>query len=244
MNKKQFKKKFLGFGTSFLVCFLAAGLFLSVGGIPGHKEFKTYLTKQLTRVEPLRHTSHKVSSRSNSVIYVLGGSQESLKARFETAAQLAHQGFSKRILLLSEPGITEFDPSLSRNLTNDDWAIKQLTGLGIKKEDTELVSLKKGFFGTLSEARDISEIASKRGYKRLILVTSQYHTKRTWITFSKMFENRNITLSIYAANDPVRLRSLLYEYLKLVLYKNIVLPYYAEQKPAAASGVMHIATSL
>ena len=145
---------------------------------------------------------------------------------------------------MSVPGITEFDPSLGRNLTNDEWAIKQLTGFGVSKEDVEQVSLKKGPLGTFTEAKDISEIASKRGYKRLILVTSQYHTKRTWITFSKMSENRNITLSIYPANDPVGLHSLLYEYLKLVLYKNIVLPYYAEQKPTAASDVMHIAASL
>lgn len=210
---------------------------------PGQKEFKVHLTKQLTRVEPLRQTSHKGSSRSNSVIYVLGGSQKSLKARFETAARLAHQGLSKRILILSEPGITEYDPLLGRNLTNDEWAVKQLTGLGIKKGDIELVTPKKGFFGTLSEARDISEIASKRDYKRLILVTSQYHTKRTSITFSKVFENRNISIAIYAANDPVLLRGLLYEYLKLVLYKNIVLPYYAEQKPKPTTGVMHISAS-
>lgn len=227
MNKKQFKKRFLGFVIGFLVCFLAAGLFLSVAGIPGHKEFKTYLTKQVTRVKPLQNRLHKVSSRSNSVIYVLGGSQDSLISKFGTAAALYHHGLCKKILFLSNPGITEYDPLLGRNLTNDEWAVKRLVAFGVNREDIEPVLFNKGFFGTITEARGVSGIAVKRGYQQVILITSQYHTRRTLITFSKMLQNRNIEISLYAANEPARLQSLLYEYLKLVLYKNIVLPCYA-----------------
>ncbi len=213
--------------------------FFSAESIPLHNELKAYLIKQLTRVNTLPDNVHEGPTNSDTVIYVLGGSQKSLKMRLKTAADLYQQGFSNRILLLSEPGITEYDLSLGRNLTNDEWSLKQLAGHSVKRKDIELVSFKKEFFGTLREAKGLSEISALRGYKHVILVTSQYHTKRTWITFARMFKNRNITLSIYAADDPVRLRSLLYEYLKFVLYKNIFLPFYTEQNPIATSGVVH-----
>ncbi len=233
------KKVLLLCGISSLGLLSALGLFLSVQSVPGHSELKAYLIKQLTEVNTVPDKPQEGPSQSGTVIYVLGGSEKSLKKRLEAAAELYHQGLSNRILLFSEPGITEYDPSLGRNLTNDEWSLKQLAGHRVKRKDVEPVSFKKYVFGTFTEAKGLSEISAVRGYKHVILVTSQCHTKRTWVTFSKMFQNRNIALSIYAANDPYRLRSLLYEYLKLVLYKNIVLPYYTEQKPIATSGVAH-----
>ena len=230
---KQIRKIFLVFGIGFVVLFLALWLFFPFKRIPGHNELRTYLATQLTKVIPAQYNSYKDSAQSNTVIYVLGGSQKSLKGRLKTASQLNHQGLSRRILLVSRPGITEYDLDLHRNLTNDEWSIKQLTGLGVKPEDIELVSFEKCLFGTLTEANGLSEIAGLRGYKKIILVTSQCHTKRTWITFSKAFEHRNISIAIYAANDPVGLRSLFYEYLKLALYKNIILPNYIELEKLA-----------
>lgn len=53
-------------------------------------------------------------------IYILGGSQRSLEYKFETAADLYNSGVRKKVLILHHPGITEYSPSLRRNLTNDD----------------------------------------------------------------------------------------------------------------------------
>ncbi len=217
------RKKTLLF-LSLLPVICLAILFTPLESLPGHKALHNYLIMRLTKVEDPSEVMH-FPARVNTPIYVLGGSPESLEQRYKTAAQLYHQGISKKILLLSVPGITEYDLNLHRNLTNDEWSVKQLTEHRVKPEDIEPVSFKKEFFGTLSEARGLRELAIQRGYQSIILVTSRCHTKRTWITFSKIFENTNIHLVLRAANDPEGLRSLLYEYLKLVLYKNIVLPY-------------------
>ncbi|NOZ67823.1 MAG: YdcF family protein [Deferribacteres bacterium] len=198
-------------------------LFLTFQGVPGHREFKNALMKKLVRIEPLPDVFWKPPSNSDNVIYVLGGGQNSLRNRFETAADLYRRGLSKKILFLDRPGITQYNALLSRNLTNNEWAIKRLVALGVKKEDAEPVSLRKGFFGTFTEAKGIPDIVFKRGYKRLILVTSSYHTMRVWKSFSEFARERNIDLYIYMSSEPVDLRELLLEYFKLLVYTNFLL---------------------
>ncbi len=205
------------------IAFFGSWLFLTVETIPGHKELKIALTERLVRIEHVPDISCKSPSNSNNVIYVLGGSQDSLKNKFETAADLYRRGLSKKILFLGRPGITQYDSLLNRNLTNNEWAINKLAALGIKKEDVEPVSLKKGFFGTFTEAKGISDIVLKRGYNRLILVTSSYHTMRVWVSFSKFSRDRDIDLYVYMSNEPVDLRDLLLEYFKLLIYNNLLL---------------------
>ncbi len=176
MNKHQFKKVLLLLGTSFLILFLALWLFIPVESIPGYKELKHSLLGRLVVVYPLKNDGCQGKTKPNTVLYVLGGTQTSLIYKFKIVADLYHRGLCKKILLLSGPGMTEYDPLLGRNLTNNEWAVKQLAGRGIKKEDIELLSLEKGFFGTLTEAKGISDIAAKRRYERVILVTSPHHT--------------------------------------------------------------------
>ena len=126
------------------------------------------------------NVSEKKEIKIKPLIYVLGGNQDSLVNRFRKAASLYHKGFSKKILILSRPGITEFSPELGRNLTNNEWAIKELEKLNVRKEDVEPVSVQNNGFGTLSEARNLSDVVRKRGCNRLILVTSDYHTRRVF----------------------------------------------------------------
>ncbi len=212
------------------------GLWLFFESSPGHKQLKNILIKRLTRTEQLQYNSNALQLKKNNVIYVLGGTQYSLTKKFQTAAKLYHLKLSKRILILNKPGITEYDPSLGRNLTNDEWARKELVALGIDKDDIEFIKFKQGFLGTVTEVRGISDLAARRGYNHVILVTSQYHTARTWITVSKMFEHQNITAYLYAADEPVSLSTLLYEYFKLVLYKNIVLLLYVNKNKILSEG--------
>ncbi len=224
------KKKLVFFGIGFLVLLGAAGLFLSFEHIPGHRELKVYLDKQLSIAEPLLEKVQHDYAQESTVIYVLGGSEKSLEERYKTAAFLYHEGLSKRILILSVPGITEYDPALGRNLTNDEWSVKQLTRYGVKSVDVEPVTLHKGLLGTFTEASGIPELVARRGYKQLILVTSLYHTKRTWVSFTRMSEDGKLRLAIYGADDPEGLSGLLYEYRKLALYTQLLLPKHSVAK--------------
>ncbi|MBW1720052.1 MAG: hypothetical protein JRJ43_10940 [Deltaproteobacteria bacterium] len=86
-------------------------------------------------------------------IYVLGGSQTNLELKYKTASELYHKGICKRIWILSRPGITEYNVSLGRNLTNNEWSILKLTEFGVPEECIEPIKINEGFFGTFTEAQ-------------------------------------------------------------------------------------------
>ena len=201
---------------------LAAWLFLNVEAAPGHRQLESLLFGKLVMERPLP-VSLNASGRSKDVIYVLGGSEGSLKKRFATAASLYRRGVAGRVLILSKPGITEYDEARKRNKTNDEWAVDELAGLGVEKRDIEPMPQGKGFFGTFTEAKEISAVVLKRGSGHLVLVTSSYHTVRAWLSFSKFMKGQESVLCIYPAEDDTDLEGLLVEYLKLVIYRNFLL---------------------
>lgn len=221
MNKYLIKKVPLVLSISVFI--LSCVLFIAVETFPGHREIYSLLIKQLTRVEPLPERYSISPSQSDNIVYILGGSQDDLERKIETASELYRHGLCKRILSLSRPGITEYDHILHRNLTNDEWFINKLVGRGVKKEDIELVILKQGFFGTLTEAKAVADTASQRGYKHLTLVTSPHHTMRTWLAFSKYVKERGIVLFVYASNYHATLHELIVEYFKLVFYRCVLI---------------------
>jgi uncharacterized SAM-binding protein YcdF (DUF218 family) len=130
---------------------------------------------------------------------------------------------SPKILILSRSGITAYSPQLGRNLTNNEWAVKKLESFGVPEAAIEPVKVEDRFFGTFSEAEGISGLVLNRGYKTLVLVSSQYHTMRVWESFSKFVKNKNLNLFIYASNDHLRMHTLLQEYLKLEFYEGVLL---------------------
>jgi uncharacterized SAM-binding protein YcdF (DUF218 family) len=161
--------------------------------------------------------------KKSTLIYVLGGSQNSLIDRFRQASNLYHKGFSDKILILSRPGITEFNPELGRNMTNDEWSRRELERLNVRAEDIEPVSVQKRLLGTLSEGKSLSDIVRGRKCNRLILVTSDYHTRRVYDTFSRYVSNKSLEIYLYGSKDTRDLRVLLYEYAKLLFYDHLIL---------------------
>lgn len=197
--------------------------FLNQEAIPGHNAFKAMLINGLSRYKPLPEALHESRPNLKVVIYVLGGSRRSLKNKFKTASDLYKHGVVNRILIESNRMIMEYSPAIERNLTYNEWAIERLVALGVEKEDIEPVSLEKGFFGTYQEAKGISDFVLKSGYNALVLVTSSYHTLRTWETFFKFIKDQNVNLYIYGANGDPTMYMLLQEYLKLNVYRVLLL---------------------
>ncbi|MEA3435258.1 MAG: YdcF family protein [Thermodesulfobacteriota bacterium] len=164
-------------------------------------------------------------------IYVLGGSQTSLELKYKTASELYHKGICKRIWILSRSGITEYSASMGRNLTNNEWSILKLTEFGVPAECIEPIKINEGFFGTFTEAKGISSLIKKQGYKSLLLIASPEHLYRAEISFDNFLKDQNI--SIYAcpvksgfyltgvkgSSGRVLLRDLLLEFIKLKVYQ-------------------------
>jgi len=158
------------------------------------------------------------SATNVDAIYLLGGSQRSLELKFKTAATLFHEGICKRILILSRRGKTEFSSLLGRNFTNDEWAILKLEELGVPKKNIEAIPIKKGFFGTFSEAKGISSLIKNRTYKRIILISSPDHTHRVKVSFEKFLKDHNVAFYVQGSGESVSLRQLIVEFMKLKIY--------------------------
>ena len=174
---------------------------------------KDLIRKELIRIDP------QPSTNIVDAIYILGGSQCSLKSKFKTAAELYHKGITKKIMILSRPGITEYSSLIGRNLTNDEWAILKLEKLGILKENVEPIHIKEGFFGTLREAKGISRLIEERGYKSAILISSPHHTHRVRISFRNFLKDHNVTFYIQGSDRRASLTELIVEFIKLKIYE-------------------------
>ena len=189
-----------------------------------HNLLADSIKNRLELEKPLPTKFSNQVSAITTCVYVLGGNQDSLIHRFRKASILYKKGLSRNILILSRPGITEFNRGMGRNLTNNEWAIKELELLNVRKEDVEPVSVEVGIFGTLSEGKDLTSIVRRKGCNRLILVTSDLHTRRAFIAFTRYSTKYSPEIYVYGAEDPIGLMGLFAEYIKLLLYDHIAIP--------------------
>lgn len=180
-------------------------------------ESKSRLRAYLRKV--LISQDEAINATPVDAIYILGGSQNSLRRKFVVAARLYHDRRTRKVLILHRPGKTEYNRVLGRNMSNDEWAAARLEALGIAGRDIEAVRLKKGFFGTLAEAKGISALAQKRGYKSLILITAPYHTRRTRMVFEKFLAPRHAKLYVLGSSEKGYLRTFITEWIKLKVYE-------------------------
>ena len=161
---------------------------------------------------------------NTTMIYVLGGNQKDLSGRYEVASGLYHRRISGKIYFLSREGITEFSPAIKRNLTNDEWSVREMGIHDVKAADTIPVSVPDGIFGTLSEAEVVAEIAKRSGCRRLVLVSSVNHTRRVFTTFRSVLSSDAPQVYVYGAEDENEFEQLLTEYAKLLSYEYFALP--------------------
>jgi uncharacterized SAM-binding protein YcdF (DUF218 family) len=200
-----------------LGCFAVIALVIGCG-LAFTKDASKFLLYRLTYVRHLPETA----STHNDVVYVLGGTPDSLKAKFQTASKLVRDGRAARVLVLSQQALMAFSPALGRNLTADEWVVENLGAFGITADAIEFVAIEEGFFGTWSEAKGLSRVVRERGYRRLILVTSRIHSRRVWESFSRTIEQPDTSLFLYLSDESAYRRHLLPQYLKLLIYRALL----------------------
>ena len=215
---------------SLLEAFLLAALLVALIVYGSKTQLRQYLMNRLT------HTSTIPPGTNCDAAYILGGSPPSLLLKFKKVALLYRHGKCKRILVPHRPGITEYSPQLGRNLANDEWSIIELGRLGISSCSIQLINIKKGFFGTFSEAKTVSALVEKRGYRSLLLVTAPHHTRRTLASFKYFLHEYPAKLYIEASSEKAGLHELLLEFLKLQIYHFFLLSDKKEAKGMSQTG--------
>ena len=66
-----------------------------------------------------------------------------------------------------------------------------------------LPSTTGGATSTFDEAQDTLDYAEKKGWKKVILVTDEFHTRRSMLAFSKVFEGSQIGVQIAGAPNEI-----------------------------------------
>jgi uncharacterized SAM-binding protein YcdF (DUF218 family) len=133
--------------------------------------------------------------RSDAIVVLAGARVE----RWLEAVDLYHAGWAPRIVLsagriepaevrLHELGV-RYPPEAE--LVRD--AMVQL-----KVPAAAIDTLRHSLDNTAQEAAAIREASATAGWKRLIVVTSVYHTRRAWFAFSREFRGTSIEVRVRA----------------------------------------------
>ena len=177
------------------------------------KELYSYLT----------YTDKLPGEESFDGVYILGGSQASLKEKYKTVARLYAREICKEIDIPSRKGKTEYCRALRRNLTNDEWSLRILNKYRVPTENVKIVNVAPGFFGTYSEARGVSRIAEEKGWKSLLLITSPHHTKRVKKSFAHFLKGTKVDIWVVGSDYRRGFFELLNEFVKLIFYQIFLL---------------------
>lgn len=127
--------------------------------------------------------------KSSAVVMLSGGGDE----RLEKASEL----FKARIgtyFILTETG----DPFTGSAKDISSATADRVSQLGIKK-DYILVTREQSL-STLEEAKAVLSLADKRNMTSLIVVTDNFHSRRTKIIFNDVFKGSGIQIRIVAAD--------------------------------------------
>ena len=212
------KRRIIILPAIFLLAFLISAIWLNSSRAAGFRfEIKELILSELVNVKPVP------PGGTVDIIYVLGGTQESLKYKYDKTAELYRCGVSKKIWILDRPGTTEYNSKAARNFTNNEWSLFYFEKLGVPKDKIEIIMVSEGFFGTLSEAKHISQFIRQRGYSSILLISQDYHTERAYISFKKFLPPEGYSLYIQNSNEHHRLYETIFEVIKLNAYKSWLL---------------------
>lgn len=164
-------------------------------------------------------------------ILVLGGSQAYVE-RTHKAAELFRKGASSTILLTNDGLQAGWDEDLQRNPYFVERAKWELIDQGVPAESIKILS-PDASGGTKGEARVVAVFASEVQLRSLLLVTSDFHSRRALWTFERAMRENQVPTIVgieVSADQPGGIkifywwltvhgwRSIGLEYLKLAYY--------------------------
>ncbi|WP_026362324.1 YdcF family protein [Geopsychrobacter electrodiphilus] len=174
-NKSPITRKWrLLFISGFLIpAFFILGLIL----------FFMALDEYLVFEKPLAH--------ADAIVLMAGSARERLPA----AALLFNQGRASRVILANDGVLSAWSESFQRNLYKIEWAEQKLIKAGVPVH--AIVKLPFTKSGTYFDVKHILDYAFDNHLGSLIIVTSDYHTKRSFLAFTQLADDRDIELGIY-----------------------------------------------
>jgi len=154
-------------------------------------------------------------TQESSAIFLLAGNY---KERAIAAATLYNDGYAPLIVLTNDGVFSRWSKKEHRNLYNIEWAEEELVGLGVPRNAIKKLSFYKN--GTYYDALATKEYVFKMDFKNVILVTSDYHTRRSLWTFQHVLRKYPVEIYVFPAKATlVGKKDIALEYAKLVYYR-------------------------
>jgi uncharacterized SAM-binding protein YcdF (DUF218 family) len=117
-----------------------------------------------------------------------------MRERISLAAQLYSEGKSTRIILTNDNQVGGWSNSHQRNLFSFERATLLLEDAGVAK--SAIIVIPQPVSGTYDEAVVLRKFSEESRLQSLLLITSGYHSRRTYSTFAREFVGSQITLGI------------------------------------------------
>lgn len=129
-------------------------------------------------------------AQADAIVLLSGATSE----RAPEAVRLYQEGRAPVIILTDDGVLSRWSRRYQRNLYNIEWARDYLVSAGVNP--SRIIMLPHGNSGTIFEAFAVRELVTQNGMKSLILVTSDYHSRRALWTFRHVFRQDRITLGM------------------------------------------------
>ncbi len=153
-------------------------------------------------------------TRSDAIVLLAGSYEE----RSPVVLSLYQAGYAGRILLTDDGVRRGWSREHQRNLYTNEWSELDLVRRGAAR--SALVSLSFQKSGTVYDALAVRDYVIKHTIHSIILVTSDYHTRRSLWIFRRVLHDLPVTIGILAAPSRARLiPDIALEYVKLAYYR-------------------------
>jgi len=137
-------------------------------------------------------------------IFVLSGSGTYIE-RTNKAAELYKNGVAPKIILTNDGEFGSWSNKEQKNLAFVEMAQKNLLRNGVPVENIEV--LQPEVSGTIWEAIAFTEKAKTADLKKVLLVTSAYHSSRALKTFEKVSAEKNVEIELGIVSPPTGIQS-------------------------------------
>ena len=116
------------------------------------------------------------------------------KERTRYAAELFQAGRAQRIVLTNDNYQGGYSPKEDRNPFYYELETAELVRRGVPKDRIDVIL--EPVDGTFAETKLLLQHAESQGWKSMLVVTSAYHSRRTWWTFRKVFKGSSLSVGI------------------------------------------------
>jgi uncharacterized SAM-binding protein YcdF (DUF218 family) len=170
-------------------------------------------------LEPVLIVHHPVQP-ADAIVVMAGSRLE----RLPEASRLYQEGIAPLILLTNDGVFSSWSSKRQRNLYEVEWARESLLEAGVPEE--AIVLLEYTASGSIHDALNTRAYVQGQGNIRsLLVVTSDYHTRRTLWSFERVFAGMDVDIRVHSQPKdpkPTSRRTILLsvEFLKLVSYQS------------------------